>query len=97
MSSSTFQLFPLVVSLPSFEFFPRDRDRARREKVARKRTRGRKKEKKNAGRKERERETKKGKRNFVPFRWSYASPASELNKRGDDGRELLFNSLKLYA
>lgn len=35
--------------------------------------------------------------NVVLFRWSYASPCSELNKSGDDERELLFNSLKLYA
>lgn len=39
----------------------------------------------------------KRERNAVPFSRSYASLGSELNKRGNDGRELLFNSLKLYA
>lgn len=42
-------------------------------------------------------EKRKKDKNLVLFRWSYASPSSELNKRRDDGRELLFNSLKLYA
>lgn len=81
-----------VVSPLSFEFFWRDRKRVRR-KGTRKR-----KGTKEIGKKRIEKEGKKEKdKNVVLFRWSYASPCSELNKSGDDERELLFNSLKLYA
>lgn len=87
-----FSAFLPVVSPLSFEFFWRDRKRVRREGT-RKRKGTKEIEKKRI-----EKEGKKEKdKNDVLFRWSYASPCSELNKSGDDERELLFNSLKLYA